>query len=208
VVAEDLDRERDRPLDHERKAGEHAREEVGEGQVEEEEGEEALAFSAVQIAAISDTHLPRGARRLPEACLERLRGADLILHGGDFSALSVLEELRRLGPPVQAVYGNADDPALRELLPKELVVEAGGARIGVAHIPGPALGREERLVRRFPGCHAVLFGHTHLPLVELHGEVWLLNPGSPTERRRGPYHSMLLLEVAGGAIRPELVRLG
>jgi putative phosphoesterase len=161
----------------------------------------------VLVAAISDTHLPRGARRLPEACLERLRAADLILHGGDFSAPAVLEELRAIGPPVEAVYGNADDPALRELLPKELVVEAGGARIGMVHIPGPGAGREERLVRRFPGCDAVLFGHTHLPVVERHGEVWILNPGSPTERRRGPFHSMLLLEIGAGEIQPELVRL-
>jgi len=151
--------------------------------------------------------LPRGARRLPEACLERLRAADLILHCGDFSAVSVLEELQALGPPVQAVHGNADEPALRELLPKELVVEAGGARIGLVHIPGPAAGREERLVRRFPECDAVLYGHTHLPQVERHGGVWILNPGSPTERRTGPFHSMLLLEVNGGAVSPELVRL-
>lgn len=139
--------------------------------------------------------------------MERLRGADLILHGGDFSALAVLEELRTLGPPVQAVYGNADEPALRELLPQELVVEIGGARIGVVHVPGPAAGREERLVRRFPGCDAVLYGHTHLPQVERHGDVWILNPGSPTERRRGLFHSMLLLQVTAGAISPELIRL-
>lgn len=159
------------------------------------------------IAAVSDTHLPRGARRLPEACLEALRGADLILHGGDVSALSVLDELRALGPPVQAVHGNADEPALRAVLPKELVVEAERLRIGMVHIPGPAAGREERLARRFPGCDAVLFGHTHLPVVQRHGDLWLLNPGSPTERRRGPFRSFLLLEVRGRALRPELVRL-
>lgn len=159
------------------------------------------------VAAISDTHLPRGARRLPEACLGRLRGADLILHCGDFSTVAVLEELRALGPPVQGVSGNADEPALRELLPKELVVEAAGARLGMVHIPGPRVGREERLVRRFPGCEAVLFGHTHLPVVERHGDVWILNPGSPTERRRGPFHAMLLLEIEAGEIRPELLRL-
>jgi uncharacterized protein len=136
-----------------------------------------------------------------------MRGADLILHGGDFSAASVLEELRALGPPVQAVHGNADEPALRAALPKELVVEAGEVRIGLVHAPGPAAGREERLVRRFPGCDAILFGHTHLPVVERHGDVWLLNPGSPTERRRGPFHSFLLLEVDGRTIRPELVHL-
>jgi putative phosphoesterase len=161
----------------------------------------------VLVAAISDTHLPRGARRLPEACLERLRGADLILHAGDFSAVAVLEELQALGPPVHAVHGNADEPALRELLPKELVVEVGGARIGLVHVPGPAAGREERLVRRFPGCDAVLYGHTHVPQVDRHEGAWILNPGSPTERRRGPFHSMLLLEVNAGAVLPELVRL-
>jgi hypothetical protein len=139
--------------------------------------------------------------------VDALRGADLILHAGDLSAVSVLEELRALGPPVRAVYGNADEPALRETLPRELVVEAEAARIGMVHIPGPAAGREERLVRRFPDCDAVVFGHTHLPLVERHGRVWLLNPGSPTERRRGPARSFLLLRVTGRRIRPRLVEL-
>jgi putative phosphoesterase len=161
----------------------------------------------VLIAALSDTHLPRGARRLPEACLEALRRADLILHGGDFSAVSVLEDLRALGPPVLAVHGNADEPALRALLPDSLVVEAEDVRIGMVHVPGPAAGREERLLRRFPSCDAVLFGHTHLPVVERYRDVWLLNPGSPTERRRGPFHSFLLLHVEASDIRPELVRL-
>jgi putative phosphoesterase len=159
------------------------------------------------VAAISDTHLPRGARRLPEACLKRLGAADAILHCGDLSARSVLEELRALGPPVHAVHGNVDEPALRELLPEELVVELDGVRVGMVHVPGPAAGREERLVRRFQGCAAVLFGHTHLPLVERHAGVWLLNPGSPTERRRAPFHSMLELEIDAGTIRPELLRL-
>jgi len=139
--------------------------------------------------------------------VDALRGADLILHAGDLSAVSALEELRALGPPVHAVLGNADEPALRAALPRELVVEAGEARIGMVHIPGPAAGREERLVRRFPGCDAVVFGHTHLPVVERHGRVWLLNPGSPTERRRGPARSFLLLRVTGRRIRPRLVEL-
>jgi putative phosphoesterase len=162
----------------------------------------------VILGVISDTHLPRGARRLPEPCLAALRAADLILHAGDLSAASVLDELRTLGPPVLAVHGNADEPALRETLPRELVVEAEEARIGLVHIPGPAAGRAERLVRRFPGCDAVVFGHTHVPLVERSGGVLLLNPGSPTERRRGtPFHSFLVLRVAGRRIRPRLVEL-
>jgi putative phosphoesterase len=136
-----------------------------------------------------------------------MRGADLILHCGDVSAVSVLDELRAIGPPVQAVYGNADEPALRELLPRELVVEVEDVRIGMVHIPGPAAGREERLLRRFPGCAAIVFGHTHLPLVERAVGVWLLNPGSPTERRRAPFHAFLQLSIAGRRIRPRLVEV-
>ena len=159
----------------------------------------------MRVAVISDTHLPRGARRLPDACVELLREADLILHGGDVVAASVLAELRSLGPPVEAVYGNMDDAELKATLPRERVVEAGGARIGMVHIPGPAVRREERLVERFPGCDAVVYGHTHVPQVARHGDVWILNPGSPTERRRAPERSMLVLEVTGGKIEPELV---
>jgi putative phosphoesterase len=159
----------------------------------------------VIVAVISDTHLPRGARRIPEACLARLRAAELILHAGDVVAESVLDELEELGPPVHAVHGNMDDAALRERLPHTLVVEAGGARIGLVHDPGPRAGREERLARRFPGCDAVVYGHTHQPKVARVGDVWILNPGSPTERRRAPAHTMLVLEVADGGIRPELV---
>jgi uncharacterized protein len=139
--------------------------------------------------------------------VEALRAADLILHAGDFTAVSVLDELRSLGPPVQAVYGNIDEPALHAVLPEELVVEAGDARIGMVHIPGPDAGRELRMVGRFPGCDAIVFGHTHLPVVERHAGVWLLNPGSPTERRRGRFRSFLLLRVSGAAIRPELVEI-
>jgi putative phosphoesterase len=133
--------------------------------------------------------------------VERCRAADLIVHAGDLSAVSALEELRALGPPVHAVHGNVDEPALRELLPEQLVVEVEDARIGVVHI------RDARLLDRFPDCQAIVFGHTHLPLVERHEGVWLLNPGSPTERRRGPFHSMLELSVSGRRIRPELIRL-
>jgi putative phosphoesterase len=162
----------------------------------------------VRIAAIADTHLPRGARRLPETCVERLRRADLILHGGDLSAASFLDELRSLGPPVHAIHGNADEPALRDALPAEVVVGAGDARIALLHDAGPRAGREGRLAARFAGLDAVVYGHTHLPQVARFGSMWILNPGSPTERRGGPFHSMLLLEIGADAkISPELVRL-
>lgn len=159
------------------------------------------------VVAIADTHLPRGTRALPDAALERLRAADLILHAGDLVAASFLDELRAVGPPVEAVYGNMDEPRLREALPQEHVVAVGGARIGMVHIPGPRAGREARLVARFPGCAAVVYGHTHVPQVEQFEGVWILNPGSPTERRRSPWHSLLELRIERGALVPELVRL-
>ncbi len=161
----------------------------------------------MEIAVIADTHLPRGARRLPDACLERLRAADLILHAGDLVSAGFLDELRALGPPVEAVYGNMDEPALRASLPATRIVEAGGARIGMVHIPGPRPGRETRLVTRFRGCAAVVYGHTHVPQVERHDGVWVLNPGSPTERRRSPFRAMLVVRVTSGRLRPSLVRL-
>jgi len=184
-----------------------------QGQAQGETGEEAeeeaqgplISTAVTTVAVVSDTHLPRGARRLPEACLEQLRGADLILHGGDFTGASVLEELRALGPPVEAVRGNMDDAALRAALPAERVVEAGGARIGIVHDGGLRAGREARLAARFPRCHAVVYGHTHVPQVERFGEVWVLNPGSPTERRSAPRRSLLVLEIEAGEIRPQLV---
>ena len=162
----------------------------------------------MRIAVISDTHLPKGARALPDACRERLAAADLILHAGDLVAASFLEELSSLGPPVAAVCGNVDEPALRSLLPRERIVEAGAARIGLVHIPGPREGREARLVRRFPGCGAVVYGHTHLPQVERLGGVWILNPGSPTERRRAPTRTMLELRVFRHTVEPDLVHFG
>jgi len=160
----------------------------------------------MHVAVIADTHLPRGSRALAHECIEVLALADLILHAGDVTAAPVLETLRELGP-LEAVCGNMDDDALRATLPKQLVVEAGGARIGMLHIPGPAAGRAARLAATFPGCDAVVYGHTHRPEATQHDGVWILNPGSPTERRRALNRSLLTLEVSGGTITPELVML-
>lgn len=156
---------------------------------------------------ISDTHLPRGTRALPDECTRLLRGADLILHGGDFTSTTFLDELRMLGPPVEGVHGNMDEQALRDALPREHVVEVGGRRIGVVHIAGARAGREARLAARFPDCDAVVYGHTHIPQVERFQHLWVLNPGSPTERRTAPVHSMLLLTIRGTRLTPELVTL-
>jgi uncharacterized protein len=161
----------------------------------------------MRVAVISDTHMPRGARRLPDACVERLRSADLVLHAGDIVTARFLDELRALGRPVEAVCGNVDEPALLALVPETRVFGAGGARIGMVHDAGPAAGREERLARRFRGCAVVVYGHTHLPQLERHGGVWIVNPGSPTERRRAPAPTMAELAIEDGVVVPALIRL-
>jgi uncharacterized protein len=161
------------------------------------------------IAVISDTHLPRGTRRLPEACVDRIAAADLLLHAGDFSTLEVLRELEAIGPPVLGVRGNVDSADLRRLLPEERVVEAGEVRIAMVHDAGPRAGRMGRMRARF-GARAdiVVFGHSHMPLHEQGDEGFqILNPGSPTERRRAPTHTMGLITATDGAARCELVDL-
>jgi putative phosphoesterase len=162
----------------------------------------------VRLAIVSDTHLPRGQRTLPAACVERMAAADAILHAGDFMELSVLEHLQGLGPPVWAVRGNVDSAELQARLPLSRVVDAGGARIAMIHDAGPAAGRLQRMRRRFPDADAVVFGHSHLPLVESAAGFAIFNPGSPTERRRAPAHTMGEAVVGpGGRIRFSLVEL-
>ena len=164
-------------------------------------------MSPSRVAVISDTHLPRGTRALPDECVRLLAAADLVLHAGDFVATAVLDELRAIGPPVEAVSGNMDEPALKEALPKQRVVEVGGLRIGMVHDAGPRLRREARLAARFGDCEAVVYGHTHVPQVERFQHLWVLNPGSPTDRRSAPVHSMIVLRTRGRRFVPELVTL-
>ena len=156
------------------------------------------------LAIISDTHMPKGMRRLPDACVERLRSSDAILHGGDLSELSVLRELEELGPPVHAVRGNVDSPELRLILPATRIVEG---RIAMIHDAGPATGRLARLRRTFPQAEAVVFGHSHIPLHESADGFQIFNPGSPTERRRSPRHTMGMVTVTTERLEFELIAL-
>jgi putative phosphoesterase len=151
--------------------------------------------------------MPKGGRALPDTCVRLLAGADAILHAGDLSTLEVLALLEAIGPPVHAIHGNVDGPAVRDLLPVARVVEAAGARIGMVHDAGPAIGRLARLRRRFPDADAVIFGHSHLPLHESGGAFQIFNPGSPTERRRAPVHTMGIATIRDGTPEFELVEL-
>jgi uncharacterized protein len=159
------------------------------------------------IAVISDTHLPRGARRIPDQCLERLKAADLILHAGDFVSLEALEEIEAIGPPLAAVHGNVDSGDVRRRVPVERTVVAGDVRIGMVHDAGPSRGRIERMRARFPDSAAVVYGHSHIPLHEKVDGFQLFNPGSPTDRRRQPRHTMGLARVTEGRVSFELVAL-
>ncbi len=162
----------------------------------------------MRIAVISDTHLPRGSRRLPEECVDRLRAADLILHAGDLMRLPVLEQLESYGPVV-AVHGNVDDSEVCAALPEVTSVDAGAVTIGLVHDAGPAKGRLARLRGRFPDADAVVFGHSHIPLHERAPDGFqIFNPGSPTERRRAPRHTMGIATVVGGQLTFELIALG
>jgi uncharacterized protein len=161
----------------------------------------------MQIAIVSDTHMPRRGRTLPDACVQRLRDADLILHAGDLITLDVLAELRSFGDVV-AVHGNVDDALVRAALPGTAVVEAQGWWIAIVHDAGPAVGRLRRMRARFPEADAVVFGHSHLPLHERAADGFqIFNPGSPTERRRAPRHTMGIARVLGRELSFELVAL-
>ena len=136
--------------------------------------------------------MPRGARGLPDGCFRLLRESSLILHTGDLTSSEFLTELEGLGP-VAAVRGNMDEPQLRSVLPERLEIEVEGIRVGIVHDAGSKAGREDRLRAWFPDCDAVAYGHSHLPEVSSVDETWILNPGSPTERRRAPEKTMIVL---------------
>ena len=159
----------------------------------------------MELAIISDTHMPRGDRAIPASCLQRCREADLILHAGDLVDISVLRTLHALGPPVHAICGNVDNASTRAILPARLELELEGVRVGMTHVPGPRDGRLARLRRAFPSCQAVVFGHTHMPEHAEEEGFQIFNPGSPTERRRAPAHTMGLARIDAGRIVFELL---
>lgn len=152
----------------------------------------------MRIAVISDTHMPARGRMLPSACHERLVGADLIVHAGDLSDMATLAALRGLGPPLVAVHGNVDDRQVRAALPTSAEVEIAGLRLGVVHDGGSEQGRLRRLRARFPDADLVVFGHSHIPLHQVAESFQILNPGSPTDRRRQPRHTMAEILVGDG----------
>ena len=161
----------------------------------------------MRALVLSDTHLtPDTLDRMPSEVWAMASAVDVVLHAGDVVHPTVLAALADRAP-VHAVLGN-NDRGLR--LPEALELELDGVLVAMVHDSGPRSRREGRLARRFPDCQVVVFGHSHEPLVErgVEGQL-LVNPGSPTQRRRQPVHTVATLEVVGGdVVSAELVEVG
>lgn len=153
-----------------------------------------------RLLLVADTHVPRRARTLPDDVRRAAAAADLIVHAGDWVDESVLDELGGFGP-LLGVWGNNDGPALRERLPEIARADIDGVRVAVVHETGAAAGREKRMDAAFPDTDLLVFGHSHIPWdTTTPGGMRLLNPGSPTDRRRQPACTMMTLTLADAGI--------
>ncbi|MEV7788173.1 metallophosphoesterase [Streptomyces sp. NPDC088106] len=163
----------------------------------------------MRLLLMSDTHLPLRAKRLPEQLIDEIPRADVVIHAGDWVDTDTLDLLESRSRRLVAVYGNNDGPGLRARLPETAYAGLGGLRFGVIHETGPAQGREARCAARFPELDVLVFGHSHIPWdTTAPTGLRLLNPGSPTDRRRQPHHTYMTATVDGGRLTEvELRRL-
>jgi uncharacterized protein len=151
----------------------------------------------VQLVLTSDTH----ARELPAALWAAIDAADVVVHAGDWVSLSSLDAVEARAARLVGVHGNNDGPALRARLPEVARAELDGVRLAVVHETGPATGREKRCAARFPDTDVLVFGHSHIPWdTEAPGGLRLLNPGSPTDRRRQPYATYMTATITAGRL--------
>ncbi|MFJ5642403.1 metallophosphoesterase family protein [Streptomyces sp. NPDC093223] len=155
----------------------------------------------MRLLLTSDTHLPVRAKLLPDQLLAELPRADVVFHAGDWVDEATLDLFTRHSRRLIGVYGNNDGPGLRARLPEVARADLGGLRIGVVHETGPAQGREARCAARFPELDVLVFGHSHIPWDTTAATgLRLLNPGSPTDRRRQPHRTYLTATVADGTL--------
>ena len=155
----------------------------------------------MRLVLTADTHVPARAGDLPEPLWRAIDAADLVIHAGDWVHESLLDALGARSPALLGVYGNNDGPALRARLPEVAWLTVAGLRLAVVHETGPAAGREQRCDQRFPGVDVLVFGHSHIPWDSTTpGGMRLLNPGSPTDRRRQPHATYTTARVERGAL--------
>jgi hypothetical protein len=153
-----------------------------------------------RLLLLADTHVPARARELPAQVWDEVAAADVVIHAGDWVTPALLDELESRSSRLVAVFGNNDGAELRRRLPEVARAELGGMRWGVVHETGPRVRREERMRAAYPDLDVLVFGHSHIPWDTEHGGLRLLNPGSPTDRRRQPHCTYLTCTVADGAI--------
>ncbi|MGW4718470.1 metallophosphoesterase family protein [Nocardia sp. NPDC004260] len=155
----------------------------------------------MRLLIISDTHVPERARDLPELLWRAVDAADVVVHAGDWVEAALLDRLEARSARLVGVYGNNDGPELRARLPEVARAELDGLRLAVVHETGPAKGREERCARNFPDTDVLVFGHSHIPWDSVADSgLRLLNPGSPTDRRRQPEHTYLTARIQSGRL--------
>ena len=158
-------------------------------------------MEAVRVLLLADTHVPRRARVLPDEVWRAVDEADVVVHAGDWVEPALLDELEGRSRRLVAVYGNNDGPELRSRLPEVARARIGGLQFGVVHETGPATGREARCDELFEDLDVLVFGHSHIPwdTVTPHG-LRLLNPGSPTDRRRQPSCTYMTFQLREGQL--------
>ncbi|BBY06497.1 metallophosphoesterase family protein [Mycobacterium noviomagense] len=155
----------------------------------------------MRLLLLADTHVPNRARDLPAQVWEEIEAADVVLHAGDWVASQLLDELESRSRRLVACWGNNDGPALRSRLPERADVTLAGVRFTVVHETGSSAGREVRMSRRYPDTDVLVFGHSHIPWDSTTDTgLRLLNPGSPTDRRRQPSCSYMTATAIDGTL--------
>lgn len=159
-------------------------------------------MTGTRLLLIADTHVPKRARELPQQVWDEVERADVVIHAGDWVDVALLDELEQRSRRLVGVYGNNDHGVLRERLPEVAWVELGGVQLAVVHETGPAKGREQRCAADYDDVDVLVFGHSHIPWdTTAESGLRLLNPGSPTDRRRQPHCTYMTATAADGELR-------
>ncbi|MCV7223345.1 metallophosphoesterase [Mycolicibacterium elephantis] len=160
----------------------------------------------MRLLLIADTHVPKRARDLPDRVWDEVSKADVVVHAGDWVDVSLLDTLEARAKRLVACWGNNDDAELRRRLPERADAQLGGLRFTVVHETGAATGREARMAKQYPYTDVLVFGHSHIPWdTTAKTGLRLLNPGSPTDRRRQPFCTYMTATVANGALSDVLL---